>query len=286
MSYAPLPLTVGDMNPMSAETQPVWPTGRLQRLATYLRTVGLRTTLQLGLCRLRGARRSQAPRALRLQPARVRHPLSVRTGNSSDVDVFWQIFLMEEYECLADLPEPKLILDLGANVGYASAYFLNRFPKARVVAVEPDPENCRICRRNLAPYGARARVVAGAAWPERTSLALSRGAYGDGREWATQVRERATAEDGDRVEGWDMASLMEMAGADQVDLLKVDIERSEIELFGRNVGGWLPRVRNICIELHGPDCREAFFRALAGYEYALESWLELTICRNLRRSGA
>jgi hypothetical protein len=42
-------------------------------------------------------------------------------------------------------------------------------------------------------------------------------------------------------------------------------------------------VRNICIELHGPDCREVFLRALETFEYDLEYSGELTICRNLRQ---
>jgi len=206
----------------------------------------------------------------------------MRTEPSSDGSVFWEIFLKNVYECVAGLPAPKLILDLGANVGYASAYFLNRYPNARVVAVEPDPETGAACCRNLAPYGARAIVVAGAAWPERMPLVLMRGVFGDGREWATQVRERAVGEAGRRVQGWDVASLIGMAGAPRVDLLKVDIERSELDLFGRNADTWLPRVDNICIELHGSDCRETFFRALDGYQYDLESALHLTVCRNLR----
>ena len=84
---------------------------------------------------------------------------------------------------------------------------------------------------------------------------------------------------------WDDRKLLARLGQGMREY-KAWRERSEIELFGRNFSAWLPRVSNICIELHGPDCREAFLSALAGYEYTLESSLELTICRNLRRSGA
>ncbi|MGA2325279.1 MAG: FkbM family methyltransferase [Bryobacteraceae bacterium] len=255
---------------------------RLRTLAQYLEVVGWRATLPLAGLRLRRTLGLPARRTVQLRPAQARYLLTMRTGNSSDGAVFWEIFLKGTYERLADLPAPKLILDLGANVGYSSVYFLNRFPNARVVAVEPDPESAAICRRNLAPYGTRARVVLGAAWPERALLVLSRGAYGDGREWATQVRERTAGDDGDGVEGWDVASLIDMAGADRADLLKVDIERSELALFGRNAHTWLARVDNICIELHGSECREVFFRALAGYDYELDSSPQLTICRNLR----
>jgi hypothetical protein len=83
------------------------------------------------------------------------------------------------------------------------------------------------------------------------------------------------------IEAWDMDSLIEIAGVDTVDLLKVDIEAAELAVFGETAKKWLPRVRNICIELHGPDCQETFFNALADFEYELEHSGELTICKNL-----
>jgi FkbM family methyltransferase len=222
---------------------------------------------------------------VQIRPAGVRFPLTMRTGNSSDGAVFWEIFQQRMYAPLADLRAPKLILDLGANVGYGSVYFLNRFPNARVVGVEPDPASAAICLRNLAPYGDRARVVVGAVWPEKARLVLSRGAFGDGREWATQVRERAAGDNGEDVEGWDVASLIDLAGTERADLLVIDIEGSERALFGHPARAWLERVDNICIELHGSGCREAFQGALAGYEHELETRPHLTICRNLRRQA-
>ena len=79
-----------------------------------------------------------------------------------------------------------------------------------------------------------------------------------------------------------MGSLIELGGAEAADLLKVDIERAELEIFGETAKAWLPRVRNICIELHGPDCEEAFFSALADFDYELDHAGELTICRNIQ----
>ena len=66
-----------------------------------------------------------------------------------------------------------------------------------------------------------------------------------------------------------------------VDLLKVDIERAELSVFGESAGLWLLKVRNICIELHGKDCEEVFFAALKDFDYELKHFGELTICRNL-----
>jgi hypothetical protein len=80
--------------------------------------------------------------------------------------------------------------------------------------------------------------------------------------------------------------LLSLAGATCIDLLKIDIERSEIEVFNSGASAWLDKVRNICIELHGPDCERAFLNALADFDYDVTASGELTICRNLRRRTA
>lgn len=36
---------------------------------------------------------------------------------------------------------PSVIIDLGANVGYATIYFKNQNPKAKIISVEPDIKN-------------------------------------------------------------------------------------------------------------------------------------------------
>jgi FkbM family methyltransferase len=176
------------------------------------------------------------------------------------------------------------VLDLGANVGFSSAYFLNCFPNSNVLAVEPDDRNLEACSANLQAYGDRVQLLHGAAWGECTRLSLSPGTFCDGREWATQVTKVNDGEVGD-TEAWDVCTLIKMSGGTQVDLLKIDIERAELAVFDDGPKPWLSKVRNICIELHGPDCEDAFFRALADFDYELEHSGELTICRNLRLKG-
>lgn len=217
---------------------------------------------------------------LTIKPRQAQHPVVARLRGSSDMSVFSQIFAWDEYACLRSVSSPRWILDLGANVGYSGAYFLSCFPTASVIAVEPDVDNCKLCHRNLAPYGKRAKVVPGAAWSTRSRLVLSRGTFGDGREWATQVSAGADREAS--VEGYDIPSLLEMTGGERIDILKIDIERSELDLFGSRSSSWLRAIGNICIELHGADCERVFFDALRGFDYALQRSGELTVCLDLR----
>lgn len=244
------------------------------------RMVGIASTLQWFLIRLSRKLRARGPESCLLNPRQTQHTLMVRLRGSSDLYVFSQIFIEQEYSSLQSLENVSLVLDLGANVGYSSAYFLSCFPNSHVIAVEPDELNIAVCNLNLKPYGDRVLLLHGAVWSECTKLCLARGTPGDGHEWATKVVQPSDSRVG-YVQAWDVGSLIDMAGAAEVDLLKVDIERAELAVFG-DCKTWQPRVRNICIELHGPDCRETFFHALADFEYVLESSGELTICKNIR----
>ena len=201
---------------------------------------------------------------------------------SSDYDVMRQIFVVEEFQCiLHDLDEPKYILDCGANAGYASLYFLRHFPSATVCAIEPEEGNVRLCEENLKQYGDRVSVIKAGVWSHDADLTVEKGVHADGRDWATRVRAAAQGERVD-VRGVNIGTVLDKSGFDYIDLLKVDIENAEGVVFGANFEQWLPRVKNIVIELHDDECRRSFFAALEDYEYDLSRQGNLTICKGLR----
>lgn len=235
--------------------------------------LGRRQAVRVRLVGLAGRLGLHRRACITLFSAPLRHGVVARIA-STDFDVFGQVFRDGEYAVLADL-DPAVIVDCGANVGYTSAYLLSIFPRARVIAIEPFAANAALCRRNLAPYGERARVIEAAIRGEPGRLAID---ATDGNEWGIEVRAVRPGEPG-TVDAIDIPSL----GLPQIDLLKVDIEGSEVSLFGPGAAAWLPSVANIAVELHGPECERVFFAALEGYDYALARSGELTICRNLRR---
>lgn len=173
---------------------------------------------------------------------------------SSDRAAFEHVF-GGAYEL--DVPsEPRLIVDLGANAGYASVFFALRYPSARVIAVEPVPENATLARKNVSRLG-RVDVVEAAAWPRPARLTLIDPGKGF---WGMRVAEDAAGE----VAAVTIPDLLEHAGADRVDILKVDIEGAEAELFSENTA-WLERVGVLVLELHDrfvPGCRAALDHAI------------------------
>ena len=84
-----------------------------------------------------------------LRPKACAAPIHYRLY-TSDINVLEKIFLSGEYDCVGSEVEPKFIVDCGANIGCASVYFLNRYPNASVIAIEPDSGNFEVCQWNIA----------------------------------------------------------------------------------------------------------------------------------------
>ncbi|OYY92907.1 MAG: hypothetical protein B7Y41_14225 [Hydrogenophilales bacterium 28-61-23] len=208
-----------------------------------------------------------------------RFPLKCRP-DTSDLGVFDQIFIKREYECLDDVVDPGLIIDCGGNVGYSSAYFLTRFRQARLIAVEPDPDNFKILKENLNPYGDRFEALCSGIWSHPAGLVLSEEEFGDGREWARTVREARDGEEA-AMTAVDIGSLLDNSGFDRISILKIDIEGAETVVFGSNFELWINRVDNLVIELHSDECRSVFMNAIDGLGFKLTHSGELTVCKRL-----
>ena len=200
----------------------------------------------------------------------VTHPLWCRP-RTSDRWAFAQIFVQRQYAALPAALDPRLIVDCGANVGYASVYFLTRFPQAHVIAVEPDPDNVALLRQNLAPYGARVQIIQGAIWSHATGLIVERAHEGEHAQWGTWVRPSLPHETPDL---WaiDLASLLAESGYAAIDLLKMDIEGAETAIFAHDGRGWLDKVAVIEIELHSQEGARLFRHALG------EDAFHYTVC--------
>src|SRR5689334_22986375 len=76
------------------------------------------------------------PRYVRTTTDLLGHPFEVVDGPAFEAE-YTQIFLNHHYAFEAARPDPR-ILDCGANMGVAIAYWKRRWPAARITAFEPD----------------------------------------------------------------------------------------------------------------------------------------------------
>jgi FkbM family methyltransferase len=89
--------------------------------------------------------------------ARVRTPIGVvelLVPHPHDVRTLNEVFARHDY----GVGDPRVVVDVGANIGISAAYFLSRRPDSVVHAFEPHPGNQVTLRHNLAPFGDRAVI--------------------------------------------------------------------------------------------------------------------------------
>lgn len=198
----------------------------------------------------------------RIKMNHFQYPVLIRRG-TSDAQVFREVFLYKSYDI--PLSSARVIVDGGANTGLSALYLVQKFKGATVYSIEPDKDNFEILVRNSAQTPSIVPVHA-ALWNRDTSLRIkSKNEY----TWAYEVVENS----GDKTEsipGLTIAFLMKDFNLDHIDLLKLDIEGSEKEVFSSNYDSWLTRTRNIIIELHDwrkTGSSKALFTALSGYNF-------------------
>lgn len=182
---------------------------------------------------------------------------------TSDVRVFNQVIMRRSYQLPIDLPDVRFIVDAGANAGYSVLYFANAHPQAKILAIEPDQSNFAMLSENVKPLG-RVRAFNGALWHVKTKLSIQNP---DAPKTAITVG--ASEADSGTVETMTMAGIVAEYG--HIDILKIDIEGAEKELFEDPNLGWLDHVGCLLIELHDffrIGCSMAFYRAINRLEYS------------------
>lgn len=186
---------------------------------------------------------------------------------TSDFSVFRQICMNGEYDITFPIA-PKIIIDAGANIGLASLHFYSRFPEAKIYALEPDAGNFVVLQKQVMDIPS-IQTFKLALWNKRENLVLD---SGGADAWGIQVRQ-PKAEEHNLVFGIDLLSFMIEQRIEIIDLLKIDVEGSEVELFTENFEYWLKRTKILVIELHEnlrPGCERVFHNAIQSINHRIE----------------
>lgn len=172
-----------------------------------------------------------------------RYPVIIRPDDG-DIAILYEIFVRDAYRLAPSDIDPasvRVIVDAGANIGLASIYLACHYPKARIIAIEPNPDNLSLLKRNTA---AEPRVTVVQACV--TGLAHQQvfiDTAGKGSHFQANTTGRGLP-----VPGMSLTQLSEAYGLGQIDLLKMDIEGAEKDVFAHP--DFLPKVGGIVAELH------------------------------------
>jgi FkbM family methyltransferase len=179
-------------------------------------------------------------------------------GTRADLGVIEQMFELQDYalgrlrrggelhglyEEILGAGRRPLILDAGANIGASTVFFGVHYPRAHIVALEPEAGNFALLRTNTVGLDVDARCAAiGAAEGEAALVDPGEG------EWGYRA---VAGGEGARVPVHAASRLVagKIEAGHTPYIAKIDIEGGERELFAADTG-WAERFPLLIIELH------------------------------------
>ena len=186
--------------------------------------------------------------------------------NTCDDYTFKQVFVEAQYDI--ELPiKPRTIIDAGANVGFSPVYFAHRFPEASIVAIEPNSANFESLKRNTSNYK-NIQLHNKGLWYRDAQLYITNPNSPGQNDYIVAETDKDTK---DSFPAISIGSIMKQNKWETLDLLKVDIEGAEREVFGFNYAEWLPKTKVIIIELHDnfkKGSSKAVFKAISDYHFS------------------
>ncbi len=200
-----------------------------------------------------------SPVEVTVEVPEVLHPVHLRL-RTTDVASCREILIRRQYDW--DLRRtPQIIVDAGANIGLTSIFYANKYPSAGIIAIEPEVSNYRMLVKNTAAYDT-VKTVNAALWSENCELDIFDPEQG---HTAFQMKGKtgSPATQQARVRGITLDKLMSDFGISHIDLLKMDIEGAERNVFAQ-ADRWIACVEHIAIELHDwmlPGCGNAVQQA-------------------------
>ena len=159
-----------------------------------------------------------------------------------DLNIFNEIFWEKSYLIPENLlKNPKVIVDLGAHVGFASVFYATQYPDAKIYSVEASKQNFSILDFNAGSFP-NITVTNKAIYSDDGFILFDE----SGLSYNTKISDK-----GDQLEAISVNTLLKNYGIDKVDLMKIDIEGAEKDILEKNKE-WLQKTENIIIELHKP----------------------------------
>ena len=223
--------------------------------------------------------------------SKIKSSMTLRKLPSSDFAVFEQVFVLKEYGALVEvikkhepgLSRPLNVIDAGGNIGLTSIFLNTKFPGSQFGVIEPDDKNFKILERNIKQnnFTAATAIHAGV-WNKDCFLKQHRD-FRDGNDWSVTVVE---SEAPTALKGYSVKNVMQQLNFDCIDVLKIDIEGSEKQLFmdADAASEFLCKTKYIAIEIHDElDCREQINAVLTTnhFDYFLQDGLTIGVNRKL-----
>jgi FkbM family methyltransferase len=183
---------------------------------------------------------------------------------AGDLFVLYEVLAFNAYHIDARLLPPdkvRVIVDCGANIGITSLFLAARYPRAKILSVEPHPDNFALLTTNVAHMPHIFPIRACVTGTPQSAVRFT----ADQAAWGNRI---ATDANGVLVPAITIDELCAQNGIEKIDLLKLDIEGAEEQVLEN--AKFLARTEYIIAELHGHYGFQCFQRDIGPYGFVAQ----------------
>jgi FkbM family methyltransferase len=173
-----------------------------------------------------------------------RPPIIYRPGTSDEAII--KAVIIDKSEYLFPNFEPKIIFDIGANIGVVSTLLTNVYPTAKIYSFEPEKENFELLVKNVSTY------------PNVTPMKVGLGNKTEDRILYASTDETNLGGFSNFIKDGAESQTVNIVRVDKIcsevgtpDIIKIDVEGAEYEIL-RAIPD-IAKVKWITGELHGVD---------------------------------
>jgi len=170
-----------------------------------------------------------------------------------------ELFFTDDYrldmikEKVIGYSDNPVIVDVGGNVGYFSAFCLTRFPKAKVISVEPIPKNLKLLNTNRQLNPNADWIIKEGAVSGSDGHIIINFDNSDSFTTAASAYDMNAGDDTIHVRSIHLKKLMEEQNLSRIHILKLDCEGSEYDVLYSLSNELLSRIAFITMESHEVD---------------------------------
>lgn len=193
---------------------------------------------------------------------------------TKDKQTFKEIFNQNIYDVKLPII-PNLIVDAGSNTGFASLFFKLKYPEAEIISLEIETDNVKMIRKNLKNFKG-IEIIQKGLFNKKAFFRIEDPYHATN----SFVIKEVTQNENYHIESITIDEILTSTKAETIDLLKIDIEGTEKELFEKNYENWLPRVKIIMIETHDrmiPNCSYSVMKSLYECNFMLYTTTKETL---------
>ena len=157
---------------------------------------------------------------------------------------------------------PKVIFDVGANIGIESLRFIKLFPNSKLIAIEPELSNFKLLEKNLKNYK-NCIIVNKAVWNKKSNLSIINHSEKNSQTFFVQEKNLPEKQ---KVESLSLKNLIDDFKISTIDILKIDAEGSEEMIFDETCDEWISLVKVIIVECPDNDAKYSTMKIFNAFE--------------------